>query len=170
MEVRRSKKLRAIFFVFLEAPFAGAIQVILYAGAIMVLFLFVVMLLDPAGEGFAGRVGHTQLVATILGAAALFARGRVDLGEHLPLAQYLIAVCFDVLERALHILPTHDSPGLRSQILRACARAREKRRADERDSNSQHAGSPVNSLASLASRESSESLPRQTSLESDNAK
>lgn len=63
----------AVFFVFLEAPFAGVIQVILYAGAIMVLFLFVVMLLDPAGEGFKGRVGTTQLVATLLGAGALAA-------------------------------------------------------------------------------------------------
>ena len=62
----------AVFFVFLEAPFVGVIQVILYAGAIMVLFLFVVMLLDPAGEGFAGRVGISQLILTLLGAAALF--------------------------------------------------------------------------------------------------
>ncbi len=63
----------AVFFVFLEAPFIGIIQVILYAGAIMVLFLFVVMLLDPAGEGFKGRVGTTQLVATLFGAGALAA-------------------------------------------------------------------------------------------------
>jgi NADH-quinone oxidoreductase subunit J len=63
----------AVFFIYLEAPFAGIIQVILYAGAIMVLFLFVVMLLDPAGEGFKGRVGTTQLIATILGAGALAA-------------------------------------------------------------------------------------------------
>ena len=61
----------AVFFVVLQAPFAAVIQVILYAGAVVVLFLFVVMLLDPAGEGFAGRVGRTQLVATLLGALAL---------------------------------------------------------------------------------------------------
>ena len=63
----------AVFFVLLHAPFAAVIQVILYAGAIMVLFLFVVMLLDPGGEGKAGRVGRTQLAATILGAGALLA-------------------------------------------------------------------------------------------------
>jgi NADH-quinone oxidoreductase subunit J len=63
----------AVFFVFLEAPFIGIIQVILYAGAIMVLFLFVVMLLNPAGEGIGGRVGTTQLAATLLGAGALLA-------------------------------------------------------------------------------------------------
>jgi NADH-quinone oxidoreductase subunit J len=63
----------AFFFVLLSAPFAAVIQIILYAGAIMVLFLFVVMLLDPGGEGKAGRVGRIQLYATILGAAALLA-------------------------------------------------------------------------------------------------
>ncbi len=36
----------AAFYVFLGAPFIAAVQVIVYAGAIMVLFLFVVMLLN----------------------------------------------------------------------------------------------------------------------------
>ncbi len=34
-------------YLVLEAPFIAAIQIIVYAGAIMVLFLFVIMLLDP---------------------------------------------------------------------------------------------------------------------------
>jgi len=63
----------AVFFVLLNAPFAAIVQVILYGGAIMVLFLFVVMLLDPAGEGFKGRVGKAQLAATFLGAGAMLA-------------------------------------------------------------------------------------------------
>lgn len=37
----------AILYLALDAPFIAAIQVIVYAGAIMVLFLFVIMLLDP---------------------------------------------------------------------------------------------------------------------------
>ena len=37
-------------YVLLEAPFAAAIQIIVYAGAIMVLFLFVVMLLNAPHE------------------------------------------------------------------------------------------------------------------------
>ncbi len=36
----------AVMFVLLEAPFLAALQVIIYAGAIMVLFLFVIMLLN----------------------------------------------------------------------------------------------------------------------------
>jgi len=35
----------AVTYITLEAHFLGAIQVIVYAGAIMVLFLFVIMLL-----------------------------------------------------------------------------------------------------------------------------
>jgi len=34
-------------YMMLEAPFIAAIQIVVYAGAIMVLFLFVIMLLDP---------------------------------------------------------------------------------------------------------------------------
>jgi NADH-quinone oxidoreductase subunit J len=37
----------AALYLILEAPFIAAVQVIVYAGAIMVLFLFVIMLLDP---------------------------------------------------------------------------------------------------------------------------
>jgi NADH-quinone oxidoreductase subunit J len=37
-------------YVMLDAPFAAAVQIIVYAGAIMVLFLFVVMLLNAPHE------------------------------------------------------------------------------------------------------------------------
>lgn len=37
----------AVLYLILEAPFIAAVQIIVYAGAIMVLFLFVIMLLDP---------------------------------------------------------------------------------------------------------------------------
>jgi NADH-quinone oxidoreductase subunit J len=36
----------AVMYILLEAPFLAALQVIVYAGAIMVLFLFVIMLLN----------------------------------------------------------------------------------------------------------------------------
>ncbi|HXI13462.1 MAG TPA: NADH-quinone oxidoreductase subunit J [Thermoanaerobaculia bacterium] len=36
----------AVMYILLEAPFMAALQVIVYAGAIMVLFLFVIMLLN----------------------------------------------------------------------------------------------------------------------------
>jgi NADH-quinone oxidoreductase subunit J len=40
--------LNAILFLTLYAPMIAALQVLVYAGAIMVLFLFVIMLLSPA--------------------------------------------------------------------------------------------------------------------------
>jgi len=41
---------QAALFVTLEAKFLAAVQVIVYAGAVMVLFLFVIMLLDVKEE------------------------------------------------------------------------------------------------------------------------
>jgi len=38
----------AVLFVTLHAPMVGILQVMVYAGAIMVLFLFVIMFLNPA--------------------------------------------------------------------------------------------------------------------------
>src|SRR5437870_7559391 len=49
-------------FVLLHAFFLAAVQILVYAGAVMVLFLFVIMLLDLKDEerrrarGFAGRL------------------------------------------------------------------------------------------------------------------
>jgi NADH-quinone oxidoreductase subunit J len=40
----------AAVFIALRSPFLGVIQVLLYAGAILVLFLFVIMLLNPSKE------------------------------------------------------------------------------------------------------------------------
>jgi len=39
-------------FIQLDAEFVAAIQVLVYAGAILVLYLFVVMLLNPKSHGF----------------------------------------------------------------------------------------------------------------------
>src|SRR5580698_3685941 len=40
----------AALFVMLDAYFIGVIQVLVYAGAVMVLFLFIIMLLDLKAE------------------------------------------------------------------------------------------------------------------------
>src|SRR4030095_7784421 len=63
----------AVFFLLLDASFLFVVQIILYAGAIMVLFLFVVMLLDPGGEGVTGRTGRLQLGLTLGGALVILA-------------------------------------------------------------------------------------------------
>jgi NADH-quinone oxidoreductase subunit J len=46
---------QAILYVQLSALFVGALLIIIYAGAIMVLFLFVIMLLNLRGERFEGK-------------------------------------------------------------------------------------------------------------------
>jgi NADH-quinone oxidoreductase subunit J len=57
----------AALFVMLDAQFLGVLQVLVYAGAIMVLFLFVIMLLNlgrQAPQDIKGGMG--KLVATLL--------------------------------------------------------------------------------------------------------
>src|SRR5699024_12745504 len=51
----------AIFYAVLEAQFLAAVQIIVYAGAIMVLFLFVIMLLGVGADREAiPRPAHRQ--------------------------------------------------------------------------------------------------------------
>ncbi len=57
----------ALFFLMLNAIFLAAIQVLVYAGAIMVLFLFVVTMLTPEGgdSETVDRLGAMQRTAAI---------------------------------------------------------------------------------------------------------
>ncbi|CAN5317227.1 NADH-quinone oxidoreductase subunit J [soil metagenome] len=52
-------------FISLNAYFIGVIQILVYAGAVMVLFLFIIMLLDLKGESKVG--GKTGLLTTFGG-------------------------------------------------------------------------------------------------------
>jgi NADH-quinone oxidoreductase subunit J len=63
--------LLAMVFVTLEAHLVAALQIIVYAGAIMVLFLFVIMLIGPPGVGGPFARGRALWVASGLGASAL---------------------------------------------------------------------------------------------------
>lgn len=59
-------------YMLLEAPFIAAVQVIVYAGAIMVLFLFVIMLLDPYSTAVArDKKKALAYVAILLGLTAI---------------------------------------------------------------------------------------------------
>src|SRR5215210_2786783 len=58
----------AVLYVLLGAPFLGALQILVYAGAIVVLFLFVIMLLNVQKEETAHADTGAQLWAAILGA------------------------------------------------------------------------------------------------------
>jgi NADH-quinone oxidoreductase subunit J len=65
--------LLAALFVTLEAHLIAALQVIVYAGAIMVLFLFVIMLLGGRGAGPAFAASRALWAAAGIGAAGLTA-------------------------------------------------------------------------------------------------
>ena len=58
----------ALLFVLLDASFLAAMQVLVYAGAIMVLFIFVIMLLNL---GDSSRRPNYLSIAKILGSAAM---------------------------------------------------------------------------------------------------
>lgn len=61
----------ATFYVMLDAPFMAATQVIVYAGAIMVLIIFVIMLLNLRAET-AKRGSHGVLAGSVIGLFVLF--------------------------------------------------------------------------------------------------
>ena len=60
-------------YVLLNAPFIAAVHIIVYAGAIMVLFLFVIMLLDIKSESARQRPGGLLRVLSIVVSGVLFA-------------------------------------------------------------------------------------------------
>jgi NADH-quinone oxidoreductase subunit J len=60
----------AMTFLTLGAPFAAALEVIIYAGAIMVLFVFVMMMLNP-GPRSVGRERHWLTPSVWIGPAIL---------------------------------------------------------------------------------------------------
>jgi len=58
----------AIFYIILGAPFIALTQVAVYAGAIMVLFLFVIMLLGAEQLGSSASLPWQRPLAFVLGA------------------------------------------------------------------------------------------------------
>jgi len=74
----------AVFYLVLGAPFLFAVQIIVYAGAIMVLFLFVIMLLGvDSSESLVERLKGQRTVAIVLGtglALELFFAIRAGIG------------------------------------------------------------------------------------------
>ena len=87
----------AALYVMLDAQFIGAIQIFVYAGAIMVVFLFVVMLLN---------LGHPSEIADIRGKWGKIAAGAVGLA----LVAQLLVLLRQQLPRAPRV--AQDVPGV----------------------------------------------------------
>jgi NADH-quinone oxidoreductase subunit J len=59
----------ATLYLLLNAAFIAVVQITVYAGAIMVLFLFVIMLLGTERESIGGRIRWQMPLAIVLGLA-----------------------------------------------------------------------------------------------------
>src|SRR6266446_9964782 len=80
----------AALFVLLDAQFIAALQVLVYAGAIMVLFLFVIMLLNLGRPGPTDIKGPLGLLVAAVLAGALLLQLRVLSQTTLPAAIQLL--------------------------------------------------------------------------------
>jgi NADH-quinone oxidoreductase subunit J len=78
-----------IFYVVQEAPFLGAVQIIVYTGAIMILFLFVLMLVGrDSSDSLVETLRGQRVAATVVGIgfAALVGAGIARATQDLPVA------------------------------------------------------------------------------------
>jgi NADH-quinone oxidoreductase subunit J len=77
-----------VFYVVQEAPFLGAVQIIVYTGAIMILFLFVLMLVGrDSSDSVVETLRGQRVAAAILGVgfAGLVGAGIARAAEDLPM-------------------------------------------------------------------------------------
>ncbi|MDX9787462.1 MAG: NADH-quinone oxidoreductase subunit J [Desulfobacterales bacterium] len=78
----------ALLFFLLGAPFLGALEVIIYAGAIMILFLFIVMMLNMKKTGKPDFPSTQWVPAAALSLCVLMLIGLlafIDPSNHVPL-------------------------------------------------------------------------------------
>lgn len=73
----------AVLFVALQAPMVGILQVMVYAGAIMVLFLFVIMFLNPKSleQPRSAWWGLGSILAVMLGALLVAMLSKTEPGR-----------------------------------------------------------------------------------------
>ncbi len=97
----------AAVFVLLRAPFLAAVQVFVYVGAVMVLFLFAVMVLDLGKENLLNRLHNQATLAGILvvvlfvAMAALALRGRLTAPQG-PYTEVVLAKNTEVVGKSLY--------------------------------------------------------------------
>jgi NADH-quinone oxidoreductase subunit J len=89
----------AIFYLLLDAPFIALSQVAVYAGAIMVLFLFVIMLLGI--ENIAGELEWKKLVWPLVMAGILLVEGVLLVFQRIGQNVYVGATGTDLSDPSL---------------------------------------------------------------------
>ena len=100
-------------FMSLDAFFIGIIQVLVYAGAVMVLFLFIIMLLDLRAEerrkaNFAAWLGGALIVLIFVGQLLAVLR-RLPLGQQ-AFPALPSGARDDVREVGMALFTTHNLP------------------------------------------------------------
>lgn len=99
----------AVLSILLNAPFIAALQVIVYAGAILVLFLFVIMLLNLSVEA---EEKDQRSVQRLLGLATALGLGGVLVGATVKAPPLPVAVA-----DGPHAIPTPDEIPLLGRLL-----------------------------------------------------
>lgn len=84
----------AALFIMLDAYLVGIIQILVYGGAVMVLFLFIIMLMDLASEE-RRKFGYGAVAAGILVAVIFVVQLVRVLGEYTPGSEVLKALPAD---------------------------------------------------------------------------
>jgi len=92
----------AILFITLQAPMVGILQVMVYAGAIMVLFLFVIMFLNPTAleQSSTAWWGLAVILSVLLGAFLVPLLSQYEPGET-PVSSTELFGSPDVLAKSL---------------------------------------------------------------------
>ncbi len=100
----------AALFVLLDAQFIAVLQVLVYAGAIMVLFLFVIMLLNLGRPGPTDIRGPAGLLTATVLAGALLLQLRVLSQSTLPSAIQLPPGTISALQQQQGIVGSVANP------------------------------------------------------------
>jgi NADH-quinone oxidoreductase subunit J len=95
----------SIFYLLLGAPFIALTQIAVYAGAIMVLFLFVIMLLGAEQLGVSSPLPWQRPLAVVLSGVLLFE------------AAYLVVTKLGVLARPAAVGLDFGSPAAVGEVL-----------------------------------------------------
>ena len=86
----------------LGAQFLGVATIVVYAGAILVMFIFVLMLAQPSGMASYDRVSNEPLLAAVAGAVLLgllsLSIGRLSAGDEATSTDVTPAVAVDTLQ------------------------------------------------------------------------
>ena len=101
----------AVAYVMLAAPFLGMVQIVVYTGAVMMLFIFVLMLIGVAGkedltETIKGQKWIGLLVATGIGLFLIGVISRVTLTVNVPTEGNPVEIAGALFGRQVAVMET----------------------------------------------------------------